>query len=314
MSALKRGIGIDVLTAAQRRLSFVFDRFEKVCVSFSAGKDSTVLLHLAAAEAARRGRKIGLLLIDLEAQYRHTIEHALRCFDLYRDSIEPFWVSLPLSLRNAVSQFEPQWICFDPAREVVRRGVYGRANDERAANGCRRDPESVSGAHRMDDVAPRRRGEPRRQLIRSTSSRSSDAPRPALHADSRERRESSTHDPRRARGPSGVAFMIDFEPSEEQALIIETVHQFAENEIRPRGREADESGVLPSALLAAAHELGLVANGARAVFVGRAGIGVRARPVPLPSRISEEERIAHAAFIATLGEAAVWKSYALAHK
>lgn len=60
--------------------------------------------------------------------------------------------------------------------------------------------------------------------------------------------------------------------------------------------------------------LGLVANGARAVFVGRAGIGVRARPVPLPSRISEEERIAHAAFIATLGEAAVWKSYALAHK
>ncbi|MFO0687955.1 MAG: acyl-CoA dehydrogenase family protein [Myxococcota bacterium] len=55
--------------------------------------------------------------------------------------------------------------------------------------------------------------------------------------------------------------MIDFEPSEEQALIIETVHQFAENEIRPRGREADESGVPAPALLAAAHELGLVANG-----------------------------------------------------
>jgi len=55
--------------------------------------------------------------------------------------------------------------------------------------------------------------------------------------------------------------MIDFEPSEEQALIIETVHQFAENEIRPRGRETDESGVPPLAVLAAAHELGLVANG-----------------------------------------------------
>lgn len=55
--------------------------------------------------------------------------------------------------------------------------------------------------------------------------------------------------------------MIDFEPSEEQALIIETVHQFAENEIRPRSRETDESGVPPQALLAAAHELGLVANG-----------------------------------------------------
>lgn len=55
--------------------------------------------------------------------------------------------------------------------------------------------------------------------------------------------------------------MIDFEPSEEQALIIDTVHQFAENEIRPRAREADESGAPPRALLASAHELGLIANG-----------------------------------------------------
>ncbi len=54
--------------------------------------------------------------------------------------------------------------------------------------------------------------------------------------------------------------MIDFEPSEEQALIIETVHAFAENEIRPRCREADESGVPPKNVVEAAHELGLVAN------------------------------------------------------
>lgn len=55
--------------------------------------------------------------------------------------------------------------------------------------------------------------------------------------------------------------MIDFEPSEEQQLIVETVRQFARNEIRPLARECDESGKLPDALLAAAHELGLVANG-----------------------------------------------------
>ena len=55
--------------------------------------------------------------------------------------------------------------------------------------------------------------------------------------------------------------MIDFEPSEEQALIIETVHQFAENEIRPKSRETDESGLPPASVLAAAHELGLIANG-----------------------------------------------------
>ena len=54
--------------------------------------------------------------------------------------------------------------------------------------------------------------------------------------------------------------MIDFEPSEEQALIIETVRQFAENEIRPHCRVADEEGAPPAAVLDAAHELGLVAN------------------------------------------------------
>lgn len=54
--------------------------------------------------------------------------------------------------------------------------------------------------------------------------------------------------------------MIDFGPSEEQALIIETVRQFAENEIRPRCRDADESGHPDPAVLAAGHELGLVAN------------------------------------------------------
>lgn len=54
--------------------------------------------------------------------------------------------------------------------------------------------------------------------------------------------------------------MIDFEPSEEQALIIETVRQFAENEIRPHARVADEAGSPPQAILEAAHELGLVAN------------------------------------------------------
>ncbi len=62
--------------------------------------------------------------------------------------------------------------------------------------------------------------------------------------------------------------MIDFEPTEEQALIIETVRQFAENEVRPVSREADEAGEPPTAVLSAAHELGLVANGLPAELGG----------------------------------------------
>ncbi len=114
MSDLKRPMGTDVLTAARERIALVFDRFSRVYVSFSGGKDSTVMLHLVMDEAIKRGRKVGLLFIDLEAQYHLTIEHVHRCFEMYRDHIEPYWVCLPMSLRNAVSMHEPRWQCWDP--------------------------------------------------------------------------------------------------------------------------------------------------------------------------------------------------------
>ena len=63
--------------------------------------------------------------------------------------------------------------------------------------------------------------------------------------------------------------MIDFEPTEEQALIVETVRQFAANEIRPRAREADESAAAARrGVLEQAHELGLVANALPEAFGG----------------------------------------------
>jgi len=86
-------------------------------VSFSAGKDSTIMLHLTMAEAIRRGRRVGVLLVDLEGQYKVTIEHAETCFELYADHIDPYWVCLPLALRNAVSVYEPKWMCWEPDRE-----------------------------------------------------------------------------------------------------------------------------------------------------------------------------------------------------
>ncbi len=55
--------------------------------------------------------------------------------------------------------------------------------------------------------------------------------------------------------------MIGFDPTEEQALIVETVRGFVENELRPRSRECDEARGLSKEVLAQAHELGLVANG-----------------------------------------------------
>jgi predicted phosphoadenosine phosphosulfate sulfurtransferase len=112
------GLGISVLEAARRRISWAFDTCPRVYVSFSGGKDSTVMLHLAAQEARSRGRRFGLLFVDLEGQYRLTIDHIQRCYDLYADVIDPYWVALPIHLRNAVSQYETHWICWEPGREA----------------------------------------------------------------------------------------------------------------------------------------------------------------------------------------------------
>ena len=54
--------------------------------------------------------------------------------------------------------------------------------------------------------------------------------------------------------------MIDFQPTDEQQLVIDTVRNFAVNEIRPRARECDESKKLPEKVIEQAHELGLVSN------------------------------------------------------
>lgn len=113
----KRGLGINVYEAAKTRIEYTFNHFQKIYLSFSGGKDSTVMLHMVMEEAKKRNRKVGLLFIDLEAQYKITIEHVERMYSLYSEYIEPYWISLPLHLRNAVSVYEPHWICWDPEKK-----------------------------------------------------------------------------------------------------------------------------------------------------------------------------------------------------
>lgn len=125
----KLGLGKNVLDAAIERTNWTFDNFDKVYLSFSAGKDSTVMLHIVATEARKRGVKIGLLLVDLEGQYKMTIDHAEAMIKEYEDVLDVYWVCLPLSLRNAVSVYEPQWTCWDKdvesdwIREVPKLGI-----------------------------------------------------------------------------------------------------------------------------------------------------------------------------------------------
>jgi len=113
----KKNLGFNVYKGAIDRINWTFDNFEKVYVSFSAGKDSTTMLHMVADVAKEKNRKIGVLLVDLEGQYKLTMEHADLMYNKYKDIIEPYWVCLPIALRNAVSVYEPKWICWDKDQE-----------------------------------------------------------------------------------------------------------------------------------------------------------------------------------------------------
>src|SRR5690606_40589094 len=98
----KYKLDYNVLEGAILRTKYAFDNFEKICVSFIAGKDSTVMLHIAIDEAKKRNQKIGLLIIDLEGQYKLTIDHIKETIKEYEEWIDLYWVCLPLHLRNAV--------------------------------------------------------------------------------------------------------------------------------------------------------------------------------------------------------------------
>lgn len=117
--ATKQYLDISVLQATQERISTVFDSFEKYYISFSGGKDSTVMTHLVMAEAIKRGKRVGLLIIDLEAQYSHTITHIREMVERYKDHIDLHWFCGELLLRNAVSDFEPKWVCWDEDKKDI---------------------------------------------------------------------------------------------------------------------------------------------------------------------------------------------------
>ncbi|MNQ51552.1 phosphoadenosine phosphosulfate reductase [compost metagenome] len=109
----KRSLGKDVFTAAKERIEYVFDNFPRIYLSFSAGKDSTVMLHMVMEEAKKRERKIGILFIDWECQIGLTIDFAEQMYKDYEEWIEPYWVALPIKTWNACSQFEPEWTAWD---------------------------------------------------------------------------------------------------------------------------------------------------------------------------------------------------------
>lgn len=124
-----------VLDAAEERVRWIFDRFERVQVSVSAGKDSTAVWHLARLEAERRGRAIEVFFLDQEAEYQATVD-AMR--ELMRaPNVIPRWYQVPIYMTNATSYEQDQLYAWGPGEEWMRA----------------KEPDSI---HAIDDEYPKR--------------------------------------------------------------------------------------------------------------------------------------------------------------
>lgn len=104
----------NVYDATQERLDFIFENFERIYISFSGGKDSGVLLNLVMDYMTKHNikRKIGVQVLDNEANYEHSLEFMHRMMDKYRERLDIFWCCLPITLPCTVSSYEVDWQCW----------------------------------------------------------------------------------------------------------------------------------------------------------------------------------------------------------
>lgn len=107
----------NVYEAALERMRLLFDEFENVVLSFSGGKDSVVVFHLALKVAKEKGRlPLRVLFIDQEGEWNETIDMVKKV--MYMPEVEPLWIQMPFKLENATSHSEEFLMIWDPEKEA----------------------------------------------------------------------------------------------------------------------------------------------------------------------------------------------------
>lgn len=104
----------NVYDAANERIDFVFKNFERVYLSFSGGKDSGVMLNLVLDYMRKNGitQKIGVQILDNEANYSHSLEFMHSILKKNLDILDVYWCCLPITLPCTVSSYAIDWQCW----------------------------------------------------------------------------------------------------------------------------------------------------------------------------------------------------------
>lgn len=106
-----------VFDASVERIDFVFKNFERIYLSFSGGKDSGVMLNLV-LDYMRKNKitsKIGLMVLDNEANFEHSYTFMHKMVRDNLDLLDVYWCCLPITLPCTVSQYQVDWQCWGEA-------------------------------------------------------------------------------------------------------------------------------------------------------------------------------------------------------
>lgn len=99
-------------------MRLLFEDFEEVIVSFSTGKDSTVILELARIVAQEKGRRLKVLFLDQEAEWTFTVDYMRKV--AADPGLECIWVQHPFKLFNVTSQDQHYLHCWEPGADWMR--------------------------------------------------------------------------------------------------------------------------------------------------------------------------------------------------
>lgn len=105
---------VNVYDASKERIKFIFDNFERIYLSFSGGKDSGVMLNLVIQymKENKIDRKIGIQILDNEANYEYSLDFMHRILNDNRDLLDVYWCCLPITLPCTVSSYATEWQCW----------------------------------------------------------------------------------------------------------------------------------------------------------------------------------------------------------